>query len=200
MKTLFAPGCALKAYKPELISKMTAFLCEAGIIDGVYDPCCKSHQPIEEETRLIDCCPGCSHVFEQIPNVRVLSLWQVLLQTDFPLPDYGGQKMTIHDACHARGRNSSDMQDSARALCRRMNIKLIEPSLTRDETPCCGGSAKDIETRKQMARKRAESLPLDDVVLYCTGCVRSFSVTGAQAHHLLDLIFQEPTEGLTIKE
>lgn len=30
MKTLFAPGCALKKYKPELIDRMTRFLQERG--------------------------------------------------------------------------------------------------------------------------------------------------------------------------
>ena len=80
-----------------------------------------------------------------------------------------------------------------------INQNFIEPFLTKDEAPYCGGCAKSIETRKQMAFNRCESLPLDDVVLYCTGCVRSFSETKAIPHHLLDLIYNEPTEGLTIK-
>ena len=110
--------------------------------------------------------------------------------------DYHGKEMTIHDACHARGRNSSEMQESVRKLCSKMNISLIEPSLTKDETPCCGGCAKSIETRKRMAFNRCESLPLDDVVLYCTGCVRSFSVTKAVPHHLLERNTQYPNTRL----
>ena len=199
MRTLFASGCALKAYKPKLISEIIEFLYKADMIDGTYDICCKLAQNIEEETLIIDCCPGCSHMFKTIPNVSVISLWRVLLNANFPLPDYHGRKMTIHDACHARGRNSSEMQDSVRELCEKMNIELIEPKRTRDETPCCGGCAKNNEARKQMAIRRAESLPLEDAVLYCTGCVRSFSVTDVHPHHLLDLIFNEPTEGLTIQ-
>lgn len=147
----------------------------------------------------IDCCPGCSYQFSSRPNVHVISVWKVLLNTDFPLLNYQGKEMTIHDACHARNRNSSEMQDSVRRLCKKMNISLIEPSLTKDKTPCCGGCSKTIEVRKQMAVKRAESLPNKEVVLYCTGCVRSFSVTSVQPHHMLDLIFNEATEGLTIK-
>ena len=198
MKTLFAPGCALKAYKPGSVAGVTEFLKEEGLIDGTYDLCCKSGQPVPEDTRLILCCPGCAHIFGGLPGVSVLSLWQALLSAPFPFPDYGGMEMTIHDSCHARERHSPEMQDSARALCGRMGIRLREPELTRDETPCCGGSAKDRALRKAMAERRAASLPLDDVVLYCTGCVRSFSVTGKRPHHLLDLLFREPTEGLTI--
>ena len=197
MRTLFAPGCALRAYKPDLISRIADFLREADIIDGVYEICCKATESINDETTLIVCCPGCSHAFASLSGV--VSLWKILSDTDFPFPDYHGQPMTIHDACRARGRNSSEMQDSARDLCRRMNITLIEPERTKDRVPCCGGSSMDYDRRVQMATSRPSELPLEDVVLYCTGCTRSFSVTRARPHHLLDLLFNEPTEGLSIK-
>ena len=77
-----------------------------------------------------------------------------------------------------------------------MNIRLIEPEHTRGEARCCGGSAGDYETRRRMACACARELPEKNVVVYCTGCVRSFSVTEASPRHLLDLLFEEPTEGL----
>ncbi len=200
MRTMLASGCTLRAYKPNLISKMTEFLMDSGIIDGTYEVCCKLNHSIDENTSIIVCCPGCSHMFEIIPGVHVVSLWKVLLNSNFPLPDYKYSKMTIHDSCHARERNSSEMQNSVRELCRRMNIELIEPEQTRDDTPCCGGCAKEYKTRVKMANQRAESLPLKDVIVYCTGCTRSFSVSAARPHHMLDLLFNESTEGLTIKK
>lgn len=197
MKTVFAPGCALNKYKPELISEITRFLTDASIIDGVYLTCCKSEETIEGDVTLIVCCPGCSHKFEtRYPNACVLSLWKVLLDTDFPFPDYQGERMSIHDSCHARQRNSSEMQDSARLLCRKMNIELVEPENTRDEAGCCGGSAADYETRKAMAMRRAAEFSEKNVVVYCTGCTRSFSITDVAPRHLLDLLFGEATEGL----
>ena len=197
MKTVFAPGCALNKYKPELISEITRFLTDASIIDGVYLTCCKSEETIEGDVTLIVCCPGCSHKFEtRYPNARILSLWKVLLETDFPFPDYQGERMSIHDSCHARQRNSSEMQDSARLLCRKMNIEPVEPENTRDEAGCCGGSAADYETRKAMAMRRAAEFSEKNVVVYCTGCTRSFSITDVAPRHLLDLLFGEATEGL----
>lgn len=196
MRTLFAPGCTLKAYKPKSILKIEEFLRETGAVDGVYDACCKSNRRIEEETLVISCCPGCAQMFGTFHNVSTVSLWRVLLDAGFPLPSYCGRKMTIHDACHVRGRNSSEMQDSARSLCEKMDVELVEPDRTRDEAPCCGGCAKGGEARRRMAVRRAESLPVKDVALYCTGCVRSFSATNAHPHHLLDLVFGEKTEGL----
>ena len=197
MKTLFAPGCALNKYKPELISEVSRFLLDASLIDGVYLTCCKSEQNMEDPVTLITCCPGCSHKFEtRHPKCLVLSLWKVLLDTAFPFPDYHGKRMSIHDSCHARHRNSSEMQDSARTLCSKMNIELVEPEYTRDHARCCGGCAADYETRKALASRRAEEFPENNVVVYCTGCTRSFSITDAAPRHLLDLLFNEPTEGL----
>lgn len=197
MKTLFAPGCALNKYKPALISKISQFLLNTSIIDGVYLTCCKSSLPTKEPVTLITCCPGCSSKFEILsPNIHILSLWNVLLDTSFPFPDYQKERMSIHDSCHARHRNSSEMQDSARLLCRKMNIELIEPEYTKDHARCCGGCACDYESRKEMANLRAREFPENQVVVYCTGCVRSFSITDAAPRHLLDLLFSEPTEGL----
>lgn len=197
MKTLFAPGCALNKYKPDLIEKITRFLLDASLIDGVYLTCCKAEQPAMEPVTLITCCPGCSNKFEtHHPDCRVLSLWKLLLDTNFPFPDYQGICMSIHDSCHTRHRNSSEMQDSSRLLCSKMNIKLVEPEHTRDEARCCGGCASDYETRKDMAIRRAGEFSQSDVVVYCTGCTRSFSVTDVSPRHLLDLLFNEPTEGL----
>ena len=197
MKTLFAPGCALNQYKPELVSKISRFLLDASLIDGMYLTCCKSEQPMTEPVTLITCCPGCIHKFEtKFPNSRILSLWKVLSDTDFPFPDYHGMRMSIHDSCHTRQRYSSEMQDFARILCEKMNISLVEPEHTKDDTRCCGGCSPDYETRKEMAICRAEEFSENNVVVYCTGCTRSFSVTNVAPRHLLDLLYSEPTEGL----
>ena len=197
MKKLFAPGCALTHYKPELISRISSFLLDSAVIDEVYLTCCKAEQQFTVPVTIITGCPGCSHKFESSsPNVKVLSLWKVLLETCFLFPDYHGERMSIHDSCHARHRNSSEMQDSARRLCRRMNIELIEPEYTRDHARCCGGSAGDAAARRDMALRRAREFPVKNVVVYCTGCTRSFSMTEVSPRHLLDLVFEEPTEGL----
>ena len=199
MDTLFAPGCALKAYKPHLIQRMTDFLIEKGIIVGTYDTCCKKPKTIEEDIVLIICCPGCNRMFETaFSNVRPVSLWKILLDTDFPFPDYHGKKMTIHDACRSRNRNSPEMQISVRALCKRMNIEIIEPIHTLDETRCCGGCAVDYETQRKMAQRRVLDFSENDVVVYCTGCVRSLSLTEVHPRHMFDLLFAESTEGLTV--
>lgn len=200
MKTVFAPGCALNAYKPDTIETIRVFLQERDLIDEMNLTCCKSSQESGEEMTIIDCCPGCGHKFQGLyPNAKVVSLWQVLLETDFPFPNYHGTRMSIHDSCSARNRDSLEMQESARALCQRMNITLVEPLYTRETSHCCGGSAPVLEDRIRMAHARAAEFPEENVVVYCTGCTRSLSITNKQPRHLLDLLFGEPTQGLTIK-
>lgn len=201
MEVLFAAGCALRAYKPDLISNMTRFLIDNGLADGAYLTCCKKESKFSEETKIINCCPGCSRKFEMLgTDVTTVSLWKILLDTEFPFPNYHGEKMSIQDACHARNRNSFEMQEAARTLCERMNIEIVEPKYTRDEARCCGGCSQDsLVIRERMAKKRAEEFPQDNVVVYCTGCTRSLSITDVKPRHLLDLLFDEPTDGLKPK-
>lgn len=199
-QALFAPGCALRGYKPQLIDRMVAFLTEAGIVSGTYLTCCKAEKTSHDPVTLITCCPGCDHAFStHCIEVSTVSLWKVLLDTDFPFPDYRHEKMSIHDSCHRRGRNSSEMQAAVRALCGKMRIDLVEPDHTLDEARCCGGCAANPNERIVMAQVRALDFPEKNVVVYCTGCTRSLSITGVHPRHMLDLLFMEPTEGLTLK-
>ena len=200
MKTIFAPGCALYNYKPDSIKRIQQFLLDKVFIDELSLTCCKECEGSDESMRIIICCPGCSHKYESFyPNAVIFPLWKVLLDIDYPFPDYNGEKMSIHDSCHSRGRYSPEMQDSARELCKKMNITLVEPAHTRDTAICCGGSLPDRESRIRMAQVRAEEFREKNVVVYCTGCARSFSMTNKAPRHLLDLLFNEPTEGLTVE-
>ena len=200
MQALFAPGCALSRHRHASIERMSQWMMREGIAGGLLTTCCKACRGSDERVTIIVCCPGCSHKFEALyPNASVVSLWKVLLNTDFPFPDYHGEKMSIHDSCRARQRDSAEMQASARELCRKMNIALVEPLHTRETAVCCGGSAIDLVARKKMAQERAKEFSQEDVVVYCTGCTRSLSVTDKRPRHLLDLLFGEPTQGLTLE-
>ena len=177
MRTLFASGCALRKYKPSLVARMSSFLREKGIIDGDYEICCKSGRVVEPDSIIIACCPYCLKVFGAMPGVEAVSLWKVLLDSDFPLPDYAGKAMTIHDSCPARGRNSEELHDTSRELCRRMNITLVEPS----SSGCCGGSIKDREQRVRTALagprvQRINRRPHSNLTLIFGVCVKSCPV------------------------
>ncbi len=197
MKTIYAPGCGLIAYKPKLVEKLEYFLVKEGLIDGMHLTCCHFDPEAEEETVIVNNCPGCDRRFRNLyENVSTVPLWKVLADSDFPFPDYGGQTMSIHDACPVKG--VPEVHDSVRELCKKMNINIVEPEFNRENSHCCGGQNADvggpIEITREMANARAAEMPCEDVVVYCAGCANNLSLAdGIKPRYLIDLLFEEET-------
>jgi Fe-S oxidoreductase len=103
--------------------------------------------------------------------------------------------MTVHDACPTR--TEPRVHDAVRALLGRMNVAVVEPDATRTGAVCCGdsffGELPD-ERVKQLMRRRAESMPAEDVVVYCVSCVKAMHIGGKRPRYLVDLLFGEQTE------
>ena len=38
-------------------------------------------------------------------------------------------------------------------------------------------------------RKRAEEMPVDDVVVYCVSCIKAMQIGGRQPRYMVDLLF-----------
>lgn len=196
MHYVFAPGCALSIYKPQLAEKIHAFL-RANVADmPLYAACCHDDVDLPDGACIIDCCPGCHRRFPtKNENVRVVSLWEVLAGSDvFPFPDYGGAEMTIHDACPTR--NEPQVHAAIRVLLQRMNVRLTEPEFTRTRQKCCGDSeypALPLQEVHAKMKERAGEMPLQDVVVYCVSCVKSMHIGGKTPRYLADLLFGERT-------
>lgn len=95
--------------------------------------------PFEPDTTMVSICHNCTAVFQESHSeIRVLSLWEFILQmdADFCYPDYGGERMTIQD-CWRQYDNRSE-QDAVRELMRRMNIEVVEMAENREQTRFCG--------------------------------------------------------------
>ena len=102
--------------------------------------------------------------------------------------------MTILDACPTR--NEARVHDAVRELLRRMNVRVVEPRLTRSKGACCGDSLwGNAPTPAVVAaiKKRAVSMPAEDVVVYCVSCSKSMALGGKRPRYLVDLLFGEPT-------
>lgn len=192
MNQVYAPGCALMLYKPHLAEKIRAFL------DVPEHLICCRHQPeLPQGTQIINTCPGCDERFGRLyEGITTISLWEILAQSQtFPFPDYHGSRMTLHDACPTRGM--ARVHNAVRVLLQRMNIELVEPPHTREHSICCGDSfypactAKEIETQM---KKRADEMPCQDVVVYCVSCVKAMHIGGKKPRHIVDLLFDEPTD------
>ncbi|MEK6264688.1 MAG: (Fe-S)-binding protein [Clostridium sp.] len=196
MKKVFAPGCALMIYKPELGRKVMGFLNnDLGNIDE-HLICCRHNPNLDNGTQIINTCAGCDRRYRELyAGITTISLWEVLAKsTTFPFPNYKGCKMAILDACPTR--NEERVQSAVRVLLERMNIIVIEPEKTRTEGTCCGDSfygALPVAQVKEQMKKRANEMPADNVVVYCVSCSKSMYIGGKKPRYLVDLLFGEDT-------
>ena len=196
MKTIFAPGCGLKLYNNEASEQLMAYLKEAGITDTEHEICCRHDPAVDEGTHIINVCSGCDKRFSELyNNITTETLWEVLAnRDDFPFPDYHGMTMTIHDACPTRKKVK--VHKAIRLLLKKMNINIIEPALTGERAVCCGDSLhRQVPNEKVFGfmKKRADTMPCEDVVVYCTSCTKAMSIGGKVPHYLVDLLLGNKT-------
>jgi Fe-S oxidoreductase len=196
IERIFAPGCALVLYKPDLVEKIHEFLnSEFGDI-GILDTCCKHVPNLSSPTQVINICPGCDKRFRNDYELTTtISLWEILASDNlFSFPNYNGMKMSILDACPTRDQDR--IHFAIRKVLEKMNIKIIEPQNTKRKSICCGDSSYGIISTglvKQQMKKRASQMPCDDVVVYCVSCIKSLYNGGRKPHYMIDLIFNEET-------
>jgi Fe-S oxidoreductase len=197
MSRVYAPGCALLLYKPELAEKaLAALAAESGESVAEHLTCCHHDPRLAPGSVVINTCAGCDRRYRELyEGVSTISLWEVLAESDsFPFPDYGGAEMTVHDACPTR--TEERVHRAVRTLLERMNITVVEPKRTGTHAVCCGDSSFGIvpdERVKAQMRNRAAEMPCDDVVVYCVSCVKSMHIGGKRPRYLVDLLFAEET-------
>ena len=193
---VFAPGCALMLYEPELAEKIHDILnTNLGEMD-LFLTCCHHEPQFTESTEVINICPGCDKRFgNDYQNSSTVSLWEIIAESEFfTFPDYKGMKMSILDACPTREKEK--VHNAIRTLLYKMNITLVEPEKTRTKSTCCGDSFYGViptEKVKEQMKKRTSEMPVDDVVVYCVSCIKSVYIGGKKPRYLVDLLFAEET-------
>ncbi len=196
MKYVFAPGCALSIYKPHLIEKLHIFLkANYGDID-ILTTCCRHEPPLENDTCVINICPGCDRRYrENYVNSSTISLWELLSKNDsFEFPNYNSQKMTVIDACPTRDQDR--VHNAVRELARKMNISIVEPEKTKKSSTCCGDTYfgnLPVDKVISLMKLKANEMPLEDIIVYCISCSKSMFVGGKRPRYLVDLLFNEET-------
>lgn len=196
MRRVFAPGCALRLYKPDLADRLLAWLTQEADVAGVLETCCRHTPDLPSGTEVVNVCAGCDRRYRELyEGITTRSLWEVLSESEtFPFPDYGGAAMAVHDACPTR--TETRVHDAVRALLGKMNIEVVEPAATRTGAVCCGdsfyGQLPD-ERVTELMRRRADSMPAEDVVVYCVSCVKAMHIGGKRPRYLVDLLFAEQT-------
>jgi len=190
-KRVFAPGCAMMMYKPELAAMLhTSLVALVGPME-ILDTCCKHDPGFTEPTEIINVCPGCDKRFGSLyPNATTISLWELLADNEsFIFPDYEGKEMTILDACPTREK--THIHEAIRTLLQKMNIRITEPTHTKTKSTCCGDSFyPQLPALKvnELMKKRTDEMPRDEVVVYCVSCIQSIAIGGKTPRYLPDLL------------
>ena len=197
MKQVYAPGCALMIYKPELAKKVLGFLNKNLGDIPEHLICCRNESNLKSGTQLINTCAGCDKRYRELyDGISTISLWEILAESKtFPFQNYNGMEMSIHDACPTR--TEERVHSAIRKLLERMNIKVIEPKNTRTNSNCCGDSfygTLSVEKVKEQMKKRSDEMPCENVVVYCVSCIKAMYIGDKKPRYIVDLLFEEETK------
>lgn len=199
-KTYFNPGCALSIYKPEMENTILDFLNKNYRETSLHKICCRHDPQVEKGAVIINVCAGCDNRFSSLyEGVSTLSVWEVIDSLDsFAYPNYQGLKMSVHDACPVREK--PQVHQAVRSLLKKMNIEVVETKLHGTRSACCGDDLYpklSVEKVHTMMTTRADSMPCEDVCVYCVSCIKALHVGGKTPRHLIDLLMIETTEPQT---
>jgi len=193
----FNPGCALSLYKDEKELQILEYLNKNFDNVALHKICCRHEPKLPPNSTIINVCAGCDRRFRSLyEGIDTISLWEIIDSLDnFPFPDYKGLKMSVHDACPVREKPA--VHKAVRSLLKKMNIEIVETDFHGTKSVCCGDDFYGViplEQVHELMKKRADSMPCEDVVVYCVSCIKSIYIGGKKPRHLIDLLFNEDTE------
>ncbi len=152
---------------------------------------------IEKGSLIINVYAGCDRRFGILyEGISTISLWEILDELDlFPYPDYQGLKMSVHDACPVREK--PHVHQAVRNLLNKMNIEVVETKFSGTRSICCGDDfypEHSVDKVHKAMRRRADSMPCEDVCVYCVSCIKSIHIGGKAPRLLIDLLMNETTD------
>lgn len=211
---VFFPGCRLAGTSPKNVERTYKYLTESlhgGV--GFMLNCCGApadwagrkdissqhmfslHSQWVEmgQPTLITACSSCHSLFrEAMPEMKLLSLWEVLANNALPpIPDeVSGLTLCVHDPCSSR--HEPQVQQAVRNILGKLGVKIEELPLHGRLTECCGyGGLMCFANRDLSIRvmKRRIEMSDHDYLAYCAVCKDHFLSQGKKTFHLLDIIF-----------
>lgn len=212
----FMPGCSLPSYNPMAVAKTTEFLNSVFPQFSAVQKCCgkptkavgqydlfkERFQGLQDDMDdvsiedMIVACQSCYLTFKEASSTPVTSLWALWPKIGLPEELKGKAKdsdmvFTIHDSCSTRFEK--ELQDGIRWILQELGYKVEESDYAREKTRCCGFGGMVVPANPEVAAKvmvkRVDTLNQPNVIVYCAACRSSLLKGGAQAWHILDLIW-----------
>ena len=214
---VFFPGCQLAGSAPVQVEQAYGYLREKLGNIGLLLRCCGAPADWAGRTELfgeslaelradleslgaskvIVACSSCFQVFKaNLPGIELISLWEVYERHGLPQEtepstfNLQPATLAVHDPCTTR--YEPQIQESARALIRRLGYAVEELTLSRERTACCTyGGVMWLANRPlaEAAVRRRIGESQADYVTYCAMCRDFFAARGKRTLHLLDLIY-----------
>lgn len=209
MGTIYFPSCNFTKASPETAKKLRAYMKEKMPVAG----CCRCDKtPYPPGDTALYFCQACRETLEQKPENRLvlqnLFVW-LNAQEDFPWPDRRGLTVNVQDCW--RDRNHPEIFEAVRSCLRKMGVSILEMEENREKSVFCGnlhfeprlpenralvesrpGVPLYDYTQEEQARlfsEQAKKLTASLAVTYCNRCTAGLLLGGANAVHLLDLLF-----------
>ena len=210
----FFPGCQVGAADPEYVLKPYKWLLTKYPDTGLMLRCCgvpadwagneemfkEELESLEREWEslgkptLVTLCPSCMrHIKRHLPEVKVISLYEIMEKQDFPTGADNriitDETYCVFDPCSTKGERP--MQEAVRDL-------VTEAGLNIEELPkkgiggCCGfgGNSRMVKSDygKFVADKSSE-LSDNPYLTYCINCRDIFQSEGKKVIYILDILF-----------
>lgn len=189
-------GCSLDFHNKQIQEKLLATLANCGYDLTMHNICCHQPPQLEVGSKLFHLSIRCANRSVDLhKNITTQSFWEFVDSIEnFPFPDYQGMKMSIHDPCPAK--KYPGLQQAVRSLLKKMNIEIVETKHHGSNSLCCGNSLYNkipMEKFIEYMKIRANSMPCQEVAVYCVACIKPISVGGRTPKYILDLMLNEPT-------
>lgn len=202
---IYFPSCNYAKAHPQSARRAMDYMRARMTVAG----CCrydrKTYSP--EDCGIVNC-QACRETLA--PKLTIRSIWEYLdAQEDFPWPDYRGLTVNLQDCW--RDRHQPQVHRAVRSLLRKMGVSIVEIAQNRERAAFCGNlhvEPQDTENLRRLQaypnvpvcelpeeleralmQEQAAQYTCQKVVCYCNRCEQGIGLGGAQAVHLMTLIF-----------
>lgn len=208
---MFFPSCKIKAALPRESALLSAYLEKRWGIQTTA--CCRINRgKLTQKDTAFVVCHTCASILEESSAAgKIAYAWELINQdASFPFPDYQGEAINLQDCYMARER--IEVQKAVRSLLTKMNFTVVELEANGPLADFCGlrvqeplednirlapkhyGAADAFtplpEAEQQKAwQQQVAKYKTERAVTYCGACRRAMLKGGAQAVHLMELLF-----------
>ena len=199
----FYPSCNYAIASRENAKKLRAIMKEKMDVAG----CCLYDKRDPKDVVGVYMCQHCRETIET--KMPTLSLWEYLLEIEYPFPQYNHTKMVLQDCW--RDRNHPEIHDAVREILHRMQIDVVEMKYNRQNARFCGtlhyetDNAELHQRISQYPNTKISDLPEElqcalmqdnfrdvdpdlTIIVDCNRCKKGVELAGRKAEHLMDLI------------